>query len=260
MDIIRSYNTSGGISRLILFLILILVVMPLIGNSVVADFATPFIEINNKVGDVSEAHGFVVVLSSKVEDCRSFLVIVTTDTMEHVVIRATAEKNLVKESLLGRQVIIKAEVTDRQEDPKTKRIKVQLKIHSVKSPETKKAIPETSLFSREDLVEAAYATYLARRDATRGGTKDPTNEIYSTYWADGIKALNPVKVYTHRINIVVVQCISNETEEGKYIVIPISSYLPMTGDDGFVFSPEPLNGNTYTLGNGVFDFKRTRSK
>ncbi|MCP4262470.1 MAG: LamG domain-containing protein [Planctomycetes bacterium] len=109
------------------------------------------------------------------------------------------------------------------------------------------------------LVEAAEATYLACLDATRGGTNDPTNEIYSTYWADGIKALNPVKVYTHRINMVVVQHISNGTEEGKYIVIPISSYMPMTGDDGFVFSPEPLNGNTYTM-SWVFDFKRTRSK
>lgn len=119
--------------------------------------------------------------------------------------------------------------------------------------------PESSSLSRDDLVEAANATYSARRDATKGGTKDPTNEIYSTYWADGIKALNPVKVYTHRINMVVVQRISNGTEEGKYIVIPISSYMPMTGDDGFVLSPEPLNDNTYTM-SWVFDFKRTRSK
>jgi len=116
-----------------------------------------------------------------------------------------------------------------------------------------------SLFT-DDLVGDAEATYAARVRATKGGTKDPTNEIYPTYWADGIKALNPIKVYTHRVNIVVVQRISDGVEEGKYIYIPISSYLPMTGDDGFVFSPEPRSGNTYTLGNGVFDFKRTRSK
>ena len=84
--------------------------------------------------------------------------------------------------------------------------------------------------------------------------------FYPTYWADGIKALNPIKVYTHRINLVVVQRIGDGIEEGKYIYIPISSYLPKTGDDGFTFSPEPMNGNIYTLGNGVFDFKRTRSK
>jgi len=120
--------------------------------------------------------------------------------------------------------------------------------------------PESSLLSADDLVEAAHATYAARVRAVRGGTPDPTNEIYPTYWADGIKALNPIKVYTHKVNIVVVQRISDGTEEGKYIVIPVSSYLPMTGDDGFVFSPEPLSGNTYSLGDGVFDFKRTINK
>ena len=120
--------------------------------------------------------------------------------------------------------------------------------------------PESSSLSADDLVEAAHATYAARVRAVRGGTPDPTNEIYPTYWADGIKALDPIKVYTHRVNIVVVQSAGNGTEEGKYIVIPISSYMPMTGDDGFVFSPEPLNGNTYSLGDGVFDYKRTTSK
>jgi hypothetical protein len=108
-------------------------------------------------------------------------------------------------------------------------------------------------------VEAAHTTYVNRLRAVKGGTPDPTNEIYSRYWADGIKALNPVKVYTHRINMVVVQRISNGIEEGKYIVIPISSYMPMTGDDGFVFSPEPLKGKTYTLIR-VLDFKRTISE
>ena len=118
--------------------------------------------------------------------------------------------------------------------------------------------PESSSLCRDDLVEAAEATYVARLRAVKGGTPDPTNEIYSTYWADGIKALNPIKVYTHRVNIVVVQRISDGTEQGKYICLPISSYMPMTGDDGFVFSPEPLSGNKYTLWNkGVFDFKRT---
>jgi hypothetical protein len=120
--------------------------------------------------------------------------------------------------------------------------------------------PESPSLLPEDLVEAAEATYVARLRAVKGGTPDPTDEIYPTYWADGIKALNPIKVYKHRVNIVVVQRISDGIEEGKYICIPISSYLPMTGDDGFVFSPEPLSGKTYTLGSGVFDFKRTQSK
>ncbi len=126
--------------------------------------------------------------------------------------------------------------------------------------------PESpSLFS-DDLAGDAYATYAAHHRAIKAGTETLVTEtpstyrIPSTYWADRIKALNPIKVYTHRINLVVVQRISDGIEEGKYIYIPISSYLPKTGDDGFLFSPEPLNGNTYRLGNGVFDFKRTRSK
>ena len=55
--------------------------------------------------------------------------------------------------------------------------------------------PESSsLFSDDDLAEDAYATHVARHRATTGGTRDPTDEIYPTYWADGIKALNPIKV------------------------------------------------------------------
>jgi hypothetical protein len=110
-----------------------------------------------------------------------------------------------------------------------------------------------------DIARDAQATYSAHGRAVRAGTETLTTEIPSTYWADRIKALNPIKVYTHRVNIVVVQRISDGTEEGKYIYIPISSYLPHTGDDGFEFSPNPQNGNTYTMGNGVFDFKRTKS-
>jgi hypothetical protein len=114
--------------------------------------------------------------------------------------------------------------------------------------------------SRDDLMGDAHATYAARARAVNAGTETLTTEIPSTYWADRIKALNPIKVYTHRANMVVVERISNGTEEGKYICIPISSYLPETGDDGFAFSPDPKSGDTHTLGNGVFDFKRTRSK
>ena len=97
-----------------------------------ADRATPFVETTRKVGDVSESYGYVVAQRPKVEECKHYLVIVGTDTMQHVVIRATAKKGMVKESLLGRPVMIKAEVTERKKDPKTERVTVQLKILSVK--------------------------------------------------------------------------------------------------------------------------------
>ena len=120
--------------------------------------------------------------------------------------------------------------------------------------------PESSSLSPDHIVEAAHATYAAHVSAMNGRTPDPTNEISSKYWANGINALEPIKVYTHRVNIVVVQRISDGVEEGKYICIPVSSYLPITGEDGFVLTPEPMSGNNYTLGNGVFDFIRTISK
>jgi hypothetical protein len=40
-----------------------------------------------------------------------FLVIVTTDTMGHVVLQATAKEEVVKESVLGREVRITARIT-----------------------------------------------------------------------------------------------------------------------------------------------------
>jgi len=103
------------------------------GTIALADFATPFMEINNKVGDVSEAHGYVVALSHEVESCDHYLVVVTTDTMEHRVLDATADKNVVKEALLGRPVMIKAKVVDRTQDPQTKRVLPKLRILSVTS-------------------------------------------------------------------------------------------------------------------------------
>jgi hypothetical protein len=116
-----------------------------------------------------------------------------------------------------------------------------------------------SLFP-DDITGDAHETYAAYGRAIRAGSIKSSDEIPEAYWADRIRALNPIKVYTHRVNIVVVQRVRDGTEEGKYIYIPISSYLPETGDDSFVFSPNPMTGDTYTLGNGVFDFKRMASK
>jgi hypothetical protein len=105
------------------------------------------------------------------------------------------------------------------------------------------------------LSEAAQRTVL-----NYGGAQDTQEGIPPKYWTEPIKALNPIKVYTHRVNVVVVQRVHEGIEEGKYIVILISSYHPHPGDDGFEFSPNPLSCNKYTLGDGVFDYRRTLSK
>ena len=88
-----------------------------------ADFATPFVVNHNKVGDVGRTHGYVVV-----EGPARFLVIVRTDSKNYVVLRATAEKGVVKDSVLGREVWIKASVTKAQ----TRNLNPELKILSVK--------------------------------------------------------------------------------------------------------------------------------
>ncbi len=110
------------------------------------------------------------------------------------------------------------------------------------------------------LTDDAQRTYSAHVKAPNAGAGKSGDDIPRDCWAEGIRALHPIRVYSHRANIVVVQRMSEGTEEGKYINILISSYLPQTGDDGFVFSPNPTSGNTYKLGNGVFDFKRTTGK
>ncbi len=125
--------------RPVLTIILVLGVTLFVGALALTDFAVPLVEINNKVGNVAEIHGYVVALGHNVEDCKYYLVLVTNDRMEHIVISATADKNVVKESLLGRPVIIKAQVTDRKEDPKTKRVVVKLKILSIRSSKKQKS-------------------------------------------------------------------------------------------------------------------------
>lgn len=86
---------------------LLLLVCLLLGISPCnADFATPFAESHNKLGEVSTAGGYLVAMDSS-----RFLVLVGTDTLDHVVLNATAGKGVVGESLLGRVVKITARIT-----------------------------------------------------------------------------------------------------------------------------------------------------
>lgn len=130
---------------------------------------------------------------------------------------------------------------------------------AVSSCQTKPAVETTSL-SRSDLVEAAYQTYANRVRAVNMGENPFPPEIPEQYWAEGIRELKPIKVYKHRVNIVVVQKVRDNVEEGKYICIPVSSYLPMNGVDGFTYQPNPWKSNKYYLGDGIFDYRRTINK
>jgi hypothetical protein len=86
------------------FLLPLLAVVPSWG-----DAATPFLEgPNSQVAAVSEGHGYV--LAGEDDDGPVFLVMVSSDSMEHIVILAKADKGVVPANLLGRPVIIKAQI------------------------------------------------------------------------------------------------------------------------------------------------------
>ena len=82
------------------------------------------------------------------------------------------------------------------------------------------------------LVKQAWETQVRLVRATRSTEGDVPQE----FWGEAIKELKPVRVYMHNVNVVVVLRASGPTEEGLYIYIPISSYIPMTGDGGFTFT------------------------
>jgi hypothetical protein len=99
----------------------------------------------------------------------------------------------------------------------------------------------------DNLAIAALQTHARYIKAVNSGEQEPSDEIHKKYWTDEITRLKPIKVYMHRINIVVVQRASANIQEGLYISMMISSYAPRSGDDGFTFTD---------LGNSVYNFER----
>jgi len=95
----------------------------------------------------------------------------------------------------------------------------------------------------DNLAIAALQTHNQYIKAVNSGQQEPSEEIPKKYWTDEIKRLNPIKVYTHRINIVAVQKATANRQDGLYICIMISSYLPQNGDDGFTFTE--IENNVY---------------
>ena len=103
----------------------------------------------------------------------------------------------------------------------------------------------------ENLSTVGLQTHAQYIKAVNSGQQKPSEEIPRKYWVDEIKKLNPVKVYWHKNNIVLVQKESANKQEGLYIGIMISSYAPQSGDDGFTFTD---------IGNSVYRFERTIEK
>jgi len=111
----------------------------------------------------------------------------------------------------------------------------------------KKPDNEVSGIIPDNLALAALQTHSQYIKAVNSGQQEPSDEISEKYWTNEIKRLNPIKVYMHRINIVVAQKATANIQEGLYIAIMISSYAPQSGDDGFTFTE---------IGNSVYEFER----
>jgi hypothetical protein len=125
--------------------------------------------------------------------------------------------------------------------------------------------PSQNISLTAGLRAAAEETYANYNRAFQAGREKPQpeggrHEIPSKYWAEAIKALKPLSVHLHRMNVVVVQRITDGVEEGKYILLLISSYLPQNGVDGFQFTPNPQRDNLFYAGDEVLDYKRVLKK
>ncbi len=55
-------------------------------------------------------------------------------------------------------------------------------------------------------------------------------------WPEAIRALRPLRVYYDRANVAIALSREHGVEQGLYIYVPVSSYLPCDGD-GWRFEP-----------------------
>lgn len=108
------------------------------------------------------------------------------------------------------------------------------------------------------LQRSAWKTLENYNQAVLAGREKMSAEIPAAYWEPGISKLHPVRVYSHRVNLVVVQSVQNGQERGKYIYLPVSSYLPVAHwfshqtQDGYLFRP--------AAGAGVYHFTHTAAR
>jgi len=99
---------------------------------------------------------------------------------------------------------------------------------------------EATSISQDHIYSAALQAYRNYSLALNRGEEKHSAatlvEIPAKYWPDSIKALKPLKVYEHFLNVAIVLSIRNGIEEGIYVSNPISSYMPYSGiigEDGF---------------------------
>jgi hypothetical protein len=113
--------------RTFTFCAAVITALVLTSRQAAADLATAFVE-TTPVGETSKEYGYLV---STDPSGTHFLVIVTTDELEHLVLRGVADKGVVKDSVLGKLAVIEAQVLEKKRDEKRGRVDVKLKITRV---------------------------------------------------------------------------------------------------------------------------------
>ncbi len=95
---------------------------------------------------------------------------------------------------------------------------------------------------------AALTTVSEYYKAVNSGLEPLQLDIPQKYWTERIALLKPTRIYTHRVNVVVVQDEIGNREKGIYIYLPYSSYYPQNGDDGFSFS---------SVSDAIYEYERS---
>lgn len=86
--------------------------------------------------------------------------------------------------------------------------------------------------------------------------QEAARSIPETFWTDEIRSLKPIRIYSHRANIVVVQQEADGAESGQYISLHISSYAVTNGVDGFNYTPDP-RARQVPSAYPIYAYKRT---
>ena len=88
---------------------------------------------------------------------------------------------------------------------------------------------------------------LGGRPGSLGGLEEGWigGELPKEFWPQVIQELEPIKVYSHRVNRVIALDRDEGAETGYYVYIAISSYYP-TDDEEWTFTPLADNIWSYT--------------
>lgn len=117
--------------------------------------------------------------------------------------------------------------------------------------------PGPAATATPDLDQAAMQMVVAFNQSDAIRSNGPFLEIPPGLWADPIQALNPLRIYWHNNNLAIVLSEADDVEQGLYLGVPISSYMPQNDDlvtfheqaDGTLHFSKTAKGNAQPLVN-----------